>query len=609
MSKQPPKSRLAPSEQAENKKTSKLDVLRHSTSHVLAAAVLEMFPEAKFAIGPAIDDGFYYDFELPRTLIPEDLPLLEEKMKAIIAANHPFEKKMMSFEDAIKHFEKAKQPYKVELINDIAKEQKKKKPALRSSAKRNEGRVMVYKSGPFVDLCSGPHLESTGEIKPDAMKLTKISGAYWRGDEKREQLQRIYGTAFKTKKELKQYLFMLEEAQKRDHRKIGKELDLFSFHNEGRGFAFWHPKGMDLRDALMKPYDKLLNKAGYQTLSTPIMLSEEMWHKSGHWDHYKDNMYFTKIDDEVYAIKPMNCPGTIIIYNTHLHSYREFPLKYAEKGEVHRHEPSGTLSGLFRVRAFRQDDAHIFARDDQIEKEIKDVITLILEFYKFFNFSDVHIELSTRPEKFLGSSKMWDKSEKALERALKNLKLEYKINEGDGAFYGPKIDFHIKDSLGRSWQCGTVQLDFSMPERYNLEYIDKGGEAKRPAMIHRTIMGSIQRFVGILIEHYAGAFPVWLSPVQAVILPISKKYAKYARSVHDQLKENDIRVELDDADESLGKRIANATKQKTPYILVVGEKEEKDDAVAVREREGKKQNVMKVANFIERVKKEIEEKA
>jgi len=573
----------------------KLEILRHSTAHIMAAAVLKFFPEAKFAIGPAIENGFYYDFELPRTLIPEDLALIEAEMKKIIKANFPFEQKQAPAKEALEKFKKLGQKYKVELIEDLMKE--------------GEKQVSLYKLDGFVDLCSGPHKESSGEIDPQAFKLTHISGSYWKGDEKRESLQRIYGTVFENKANLKKHLFALEEAKKRDHKKLGKQLELFTFHKEGPGFAFWHPKGMTLRSALMKPYEKLLKKAGYQTLSTPIILNEEMWRKSGHWDNYKDNMYFTKIDDKDFAIKPMNCPGTIIIYKSRPHSYREFPIKYDEKGEVHRHEPSGTLNGLFRVRAFRQDDAHIFTQESQIEKEIKDVIKLILDFYKFFDFKEVNIELSTRPEKSIGSDEIWEQSEKILKRVLESSKLNYDLNEGDGAFYGPKIDFHIKDSLGRSWQCGTVQLDFAMPERYELEYVDKDGKIKRPVMIHRTIMGSIQRFVGILIEHYGGAFPTWLAPVQVALLPVSEKFEKYSKKVEEALQKEGIRIESPSPENSLGKRIAESTELKIPYILIMGEKEEKEETVTVRKRGQKEQETLEIEDFVKMIKKEIEKKA
>jgi threonyl-tRNA synthetase len=572
----------------------KIEILRHSTSHVLAAAVLEMFPEAKFAIGPAIENGFYYDFDLPRTLIPEDLEILEEKMRAIIKANHQFERAEISIAEARTDFEKLGQYYKVELINDLAE--------------KGSEKVSVYKSGPFVDLCSGPHLDSTGEISADGFKLTKISGAYWRGDEKNKQLQRIYGVAFASKVELKDYLHMLEEAEKRNHVKLGKELRLFSTHLEGPGFPFIHPKGMLIWNELIGYWKEEHTKEGYQEISTPIILNKALWEKSGHWDHYKDNMYFTKIDDADYAVKPMNCPGGILVYKSDLHSYKEFPLKLAEIGLVHRHELSGTLNGLFRVRMFRQDDAHIYCMENQIKDEIKKLIGLIDRIYGTFGLS-YHMELSTRPENSTGTDEMWKTAENSLKEALAEIKADYKLNPGDGAFYGPKIDFHIKDAIGRTWQCGTIQLDFSMPERFELTYIGEDGKEHRPVMLHRVIYGAVERFMGILIEHYAGAFPTWLSPVQVMIIPISEKFNDYARSMETQFIASDVRASIDDSNESLGKRIRLAEKQKIPYILVVGEKEMTDGTVAIRKRgEEKKQEILKVPEFLEKVRIEIEEK-
>ncbi|HRZ95122.1 MAG TPA: threonine--tRNA ligase [Candidatus Moranbacteria bacterium] len=570
-----------------------LEILRHSASHVLAAAVLEMFPEARFGIGPAIENGFYYDFDLPRTLIPEDLPLLEEKMKAIIKANHPFERAEISAKEALDDFKKLGQDYKVELIKDLENEGEKK--------------VSVYKTGVFVDLCTGPHLDSTGEIPADAMKLTKISGAYWKGDEKNKMLQRIYGVAFENQKELENYLKMLEEAEKRNHVKLGKQLKLFSIHPEGPGFPFFHPKGMIIWNELIKYWQEEHEKEGYQEINTPIILKKELWEKSGHWDHYKDSMYFTKIDAIDYAVKPMNCPGGILIYKSDLHSYKELPLKLAEIGLVHRHELSGTLNGLFRVRMFRQDDAHIYCTESQIGEEVMKLIKLIDRIYKTFGLS-YHIELSTRPLKSTGTDKMWKTAEKALGDALDKMKIDYKLNPGDGAFYGPKIDFHIKDAIGRTWQCGTIQLDFSMPERFKLSYIGEDGKEHRPVMLHRVIYGAVERFMGILIEHYAGAFPVWLSPVQVMLIPVSEKFKKYAHSVETQFIASNIRIKVDDSDETLGKHIAEAEKQKIPYMVVVGEKEEKDNLVAIRTRGEKKQETMKIDEFIEKIRKEIDEK-
>jgi len=571
-----------------------LEIIRHSASHVLALAVLEMFPETKFAIGPAIENGFYYDFDLPRTLIPEDLIILEEKMRAIIKANYQFERAEISIDKALQDFEKLGQYYKIELIRDLAKNGNEK--------------VSVYKSGPFVDLCSGPHLDSTGEIPADGFKLTKISGAYWRGDEKNKMLQRIYGVAFNDKKELKNYLSMLEEAEKRNHIKLGKELKLFSTHAEGPGFPFFHPKGMIVWNELINYWKEEHTKEAYQEISTPIILNRTLWEKSGHWEHYKENMYFTKIDEIDYAIKPMNCPGGILVYKSDLHSYKELPLKLAEIGLVHRHELSGTLNGLFRVRMFHQDDAHIYCMENQIKQEIKKLINLIDRMYKKFGLS-YHLELSTRPKNSTGTDKMWETAENALKEALQEIKVDYKINPEDGAFYGPKIDFHIKDAIGRTWQCGTIQVDFAMPERFELSYIGEDGKEHRPVMLHRVIYGAMERFMGILIEHYAGAFPVWLSPVQAIILPVSEKFNSYAQKIFSQLLENNIRVEISDESESLGKRIRRAEKQKIPYMLVVGEKEEKEKKITIRYRGEKEQKTMQVNKFMEKIIVEIKERS
>ncbi|OGI28795.1 MAG: threonine--tRNA ligase [Candidatus Moranbacteria bacterium RIFOXYA12_FULL_44_15] len=581
----------------------KLEILRHSTSHVLAAAVLEMFPEAKLAIGPAIENGFYYDFDLPRTLIPEDLEILEDKMKEIIKKNYPFEKAEISIEEALKDFKKAGQDYKIELIKDLKEE--------------GETKVFIYKSGSLVDLCHGPHLDSTGEINSDAFKLTKISGAYWKGNEKNKMLQRIYGVAFESKEELDEYLQMMGEAEKRNHVKLGRELKLFSTHAEGPGFPFFHPNGMIIWNTLIDYWREEHAREGYQEISTPIILNKALWEKSGHWDHYKDNMYFTKIDDEDYAVKPMNCPGGILVYKSDMHSYKELPLKLAEIGLVHRHELSGTLNGLFRVRMFRQDDAHIYCMESQIKDEITKLISLIDRMYKTFGLS-YHMELSTRPENSTGTAEMWNNAEQALKGALEGIGADYKLNPGDGAFYGPKIDFHIKDAIGRTWQCGTIQLDFSMPERFELSYIGEDGKEHRPVMLHRVIYGAVERFMGILIEHFAGAFPLWLSPVQVVILPVSEKFKDYAASVGARFIEPGIRFEIDDSDESLGKRIRAAKMQKIPYILVVGEKEVSANSVAVNARDDEKpadakamagkQETMKVEEFLNKIKKEIDEK-
>jgi len=574
----------------------KIEILRHSTSHVLATAVLEMFPEAKFAIGPAIENGFYYDFDLPRTLIPEDLEILEEKMKSIIKANFPFERKEISLEEALVHFQKANQPYKVELIEDLKKEGAKK--------------VSVYKTNGFIDLCSGPHLESTGEIPTDAFKLTKISGAYWRGDEKNKMLQRIYGVAFGSKKELKEYLTMMEEAEKRDHRKIGKELDLFSFHDVAPGMPFFHPKGVIIYNELKNFWLEVQKDFDYDTILCPSMLDVSVWKKSGHWDHYKDDMYFIAAEkgEKQFALRPMDCPGAILIYNQSLKSYRDLPIRYSEPGLITRKEKSGQLGGLFRVQQFTQDDAHIFVSEDQIEEEIKRVLQLIDRIYTPFDL-EYKAYLSTRPDDFMGDKLIWDKAEQNLKKILGEIYGEnYGLKEKDGAFYGPKIDFQLKDSIGRTWQCATIQLDFQMPLKFNCKYIDDKGKEKTPVLIHRTIMGSFERFMGILIEHYAGAFPVWLSPVQAIILPVSEKFDNYAKSIYAQLATADIRVKLDNESESLGKRIHNAEKQKIPYMLIVGEKESTEKNITVRQRGVKEQYVLKLEKFIEKISKEIAEK-
>ncbi len=576
-----------------SKKSHSIDAKRHSLSHILAQAVLDMFPEAKLGIGPTIENGFYYDFDLPRTLIPEDLPILEKKMKHIIKQNQKFEQYDEPIEDSIKFLKKTKQDYKIELAADLKEEGEKK--------------LSFYKNDSFVDMCKGPHVEMTGQVQIGTFKLDKIAGAYWRGDEKRPMLQRIYGLAFDTKEELDAHLRMMKEAEKRDHRKLGKELDLFSFHEEGVGFPFWHPKGMILRENLIGYWRDVQKKYGYQEVNTPIILREELWHQSGHWDNYKENMYFTKIDEEEYAIKPMNCPGGILIYKNSMHSYREFPLRWGELGLVHRHELSGVLHGLFRVRSFTQDDAHIFCTKDQIKDELKKVLELFTEVYSKFGF-EYRVELSTRPEKYVGDLKTWNNAEKIMKEVVKEIKMEYTINEGDGAFYGSKFDFHLKDCIGRTWQCGTCQLDFSMPERFEMEYINEKGEKDRPVMIHRTVLGSLERFIGILTEHFAGAFPAWLAPVQVVIIPVADAHEKYAEELRQKLDDANIRVEIMTADETLGKRIRLAEKQKIPYMLVVGDSEKKGKSVNVRNFHTKEQKSLKVDSFMKRILEEIKER-
>jgi len=575
----------------------KLNILRHSASHVLAAAVLEMFPEAKFGIGPTIEDGFYYDFDLPRTLIPEDLPILEEKMRAIIKQNFPFEKKEIDVKKASDLFKKAKQAYKVELIKDLVKIEKAKK-------------VTIYKTGPFVDLCRGPHIDSTGEIKPDAFRLLKIAGAYWRGSEKNKMLQRIYGTAFETKKELGEYLHRLEEAEKRDHRKLGEELDLYSFPEmTGGGLPVWHPKGSIVRKTIENFWKDEHEKRGYSLVYSPHIGNINIWIKSGHWDFYRENLYSPiKIDEEEYLLKPMNCPFHIFIYQHQTRSYKDLPIRYAELGTVYRYERSGVLHGLTRVRGFTQDDAHIFCRPDQIKDEILRVIKLAGFMMETFGFKKYKAYLSTRPEKSIGSEENWEKATTALESALKEAKVKYETDPGEGVFYGPKIDIKIEDALGRQWQGPTIQVDFNFPERFELYYIDEKGAKKQPVMIHRTVLGSMERFMGVLTEHYAGAFPVWLAPEQVWILPIGSRHEEYAFRVADILKAENIRMAVKNENETIGKKIRDGELQKIPYLLVVGDKEIAADSVAVRERGKGDLGMIKLEQFTEKIKKEIKEK-
>lgn len=563
-----------------------VEIMRHSCAHVMAQAVLEMFPEAKLAIGPDIENGFYYDFELPRTLIPEDLPLIEKKMKHIVKQAQKFEQKVVLIADALKVTKKAGQDYKVELIKDLKAEGEKKVSFYENLDAKGDIT--------FVDMCKGPHTEHTGQV--GNFKLTKIAGAYWKGDEKNKMLQRIYGVCFEKKEELAEHLKFLEEAKKRDHRRLGKDLDLFSFHEEAPGVPFWHAKGTLLLSKLRRYWYEVHREYRYDVVSTPIILNENIWHQSGHWDNYKENMYFTEIDETGFAVKPMNCPGGMLVYKTRRHSYRDLPIRSGEFGLVHRHEKSGVLHGLFRVRAFTQDDAHIYCREDQVKDELKKVMEIEDKMYKFFGFS-YYVELSTRPEKSIGSDEIWELSENILKEVLDESGLDYQINEGDGAFYGPKIDYHLKDCLGRTWQCGTIQLDFSMPERFDLEYTGEDGKMHRPIMIHRTIYGSLERFVGILIEHYGGAFPVWLAPVQVRVLPVSEKFMDYADEVYQELYDADVRVEIDRSDESLGKKIRNAELQKIPYMIVIGEKEVKGKKIAVRDYSTKEQKDMKVSDL------------
>jgi len=562
-----------------------IEVIRHSLSHVLAAAVMEMFPEAKLGIGPAIDNGFYYDFDLPRTLIPEDLPLIEEKMRQMIARNEKFERVEIAGDEAIKQL--ADQHYKHELIKDLGDE-----------------KISMYQTGDFVDLCKGPHVDSTADLKPSGWKLDKIAGAYWKGSEKNKMLQRIYALAFESQDKLAEFLQNREEAEKRDHRKIGQELDLFSFHPEGPGFPFWHPKGMVLWNNLLDWWRQEHYAAGYQEIKTPIILARELWEQSGHWDHYKDNMYFTKIDERDFAVKPMNCPGSILYYKEKMHSYKELPMRLAEVGLVHRHEMAGVLHGLMRVRSFHQDDAHMYCMPTQIEDEVNGVINLIDKMYSRLGLK-YHLELSTQPlEGSIGSDEVWEKAELALKSVLENRKVDFKLNEGDGAFYGPKIDFHIEDAIGRTWQTATIQLDFSMPERFGLTYIDDNGDEQQPVMIHRVVFGAVERFIGILLEHTAGVLPVWLAPVQAVILPISDKHGSYANDIVKDLKDAGIRAEVDARSESVGRKIRDNEMQKIPYMLIVGDKEIEAKKVAVRKYgEGDKGQV-ELKNIIDDIKEE-----
>lgn len=572
----------------------KNEILKHSTAHILAAAVLEMFPETKFGIGPAIEDGFYYDFELPRTLIPEDLEILEEKMRNIIKENYFFERKDISVEEALEHFTKLNQTYKIELINDLKNE--------------GEATVSIYKSGHFTDLCRGPHIKSTKEINHQAFKLTKISGAYWKANENNIQMQRIYGVVFSDKKELKEYLKQQEEAKLRDHRKIGKELDLFSFHDVAPGMPFFHPRGTIVYNELKKFWLETQKEFEYETILCPSMLDVSIWKKSGHWDHYKDDMYFVSAgeDEKQFALRPMDCPGAILIYNNSLRSYRDLPLRYAEPGLITRKEKSGQLGGLLRVQQFTQDDAHIFIGEDQIEEEIKKVVQLVDKIYKPFGL-EYKAFLSTRPDDSMGEISTWEKAETSLKKILEELYGEnYGLKEKDGAFYGPKIDFQLRDAIGRTWQCATIQLDFQMPLNFNCKYIDKDGKEKTPVLIHRTIMGSFERFMGILIEHYAGAFPTWLSPVQISIVTVSEKFNDYAEEVRTKLIEKGIRANLNLKDESLGKRIREEEKMKVPHILIIGEKEVADKTVTVRSRGVKEQKTLGVEEFVNQIAEEID---
>ena len=563
--------------------------LRHTASHILAQAVKRLWPEAKLAIGPAIDKGFYYDIDLEQNLTPEDLGKIEKEMSRIVKENLPITKSVMSRQEAIEFFKSKYEDYKVELIQDLPE----------------DAVISCYSQGDFIDLCAGPHVASTGKVK--AFKLQSIAGAYWRGDEKNKMLQRIYGTAFEKKEELDAYLHMLEEAAKRDHRKLGKELGLFVIKEEGPGFPFFLPKGMALRNELENFWREVHHEFEYEEIRTPIILNKQLWETSGHWFHYRENMYTTIIDEEEYAIKPMNCPGGILVYQNEMHSYRDFPLRYAELGLVHRHELSGALHGLFRVRAFTQDDAHVFMLPDQMQSELMKVIELFDRIYSQFGLK-YHVELSTKPDNAMGDDAIWEAATEALRNAIEAKGIPYVINPGDGAFYGPKLDYHIEDSLGRTWQCGTIQLDMNLPERFQIDYVGEDGQKHRPIMIHRACFGSMERFIGILTEHYAGAFPTWMAPVQVKILPISEKHVEYAEKLAKQMHRDYVRVEVDDRSEKIGYKIRQAQMAKVPYMLVVGDKEVEEGTVNVRKHGGDELGSVPFEEFFNSIKIEIKER-
>ncbi len=564
-----------------------LFTLRHTASHVMAQAIQHLFPGVKFAIGPAIDEGFYYDLDSDHVFSQEDFAAIEKEMSKIAKENIPLVKKVLPRDEALQYFKDKGQDYKVMLIEDLPEEET----------------ISLYEQGDFTDLCAGPHLKSTGKVK--TFKLMTVAGAYWRGDSKNKMLQRIYATAFFSKEDLDHYLFVRAEAEKRDHRKLGKQLDLFSFHEEGPGFPFFHPKGMILRNKLMDYERELFKEFGYVEIMTPVILSKKLWLQSGHWDHYKENMYFTQIDDEDYAIKPMNCPGGILFFKTQQRSYRDLPMRVGEFGLVHRHELKGALHGLFRVRCFTQDDAHIFMTQEQMKDEVIKCMAMYQKMYGVFGL-EYHVELSTRPENSMGSDELWEISTNALREAIETAGVPYQINEGDGAFYGPKLDFHVQDSLGRTWQCGTIQMDMQLPERFDVNYIGEDGEKHRAVMLHRAGYGSLERFIGILIEHYAGAFPTWIAPVQAKIIPVTDKNLEYAKSVAAAMSESDIRVEVEEANETLGYKIRKAQMEKVPYMIIVGDQEMKGHTISVRSRKngdlGSQSLPMFVANLIREIK-------
>ncbi|WP_299143850.1 threonine--tRNA ligase [uncultured Dialister sp.] len=563
-----------------------LFTLRHTASHVMAQAIQHLFPGTKFAIGPAIDDGFYYDLDSAHVFSQEDFAAIEKEMAKIAKENIPLVKKVVSRDEALKFFQDKGQDYKVMLINDLPE----------------DAEISMYEQGDFTDLCAGPHMRSTGKVK--VFKIMTVAGAYWRGDSKNKMLQRIYATAFFKKEDLDHFLFVRAEAEKRDHRKLGKQLDLFSFHDEGPGFPFFHPKGMVLRNMLMDYERELFKEFGYVEIMTPVILSKQLWIQSGHWDHYKENMYFTKIDDEDYAIKPMNCPGGILYFKTQQRSYRDLPMRVGEFGLVHRHELRGALHGLFRVRCFTQDDAHIFMTQDQMKEEVIKCMAMYKKMYGVFGL-EYHVELSTRPENSMGSDELWEISTNALREAIEKTGVPYQINEGDGAFYGPKLDFHVQDSLGRTWQCGTIQMDMQLPERFDVNYVGEDGEKHRAVMLHRAGYGSLERFIGILIEHFGGAFPTWIAPVQVKVIPVTEKHLEYAKSVAKTLSESNIRVEVEEANETLGYKIRKAQMEKVPYMLIVGDKEVESHTVSIRSRKEGDRGSMMVPMFIANLIREI----
>ena len=564
-----------------------IETLNHSTSHIMASAISRIYPGARFAIGPSIKDGFYYDFDIDENISINDLKNIEDEMKKIISSNTVFKKEKISKKQALEIFKD--NPYKIEIIQDLKDEN-----------------ISIYRTGDFVDLCSGPHITNTSKVT--AFKLLSIAGAYWRGSEENKMLVRIYGTAFFSKDDLKKYLDRIERARLSDHRKIGKDLDLFSFHDEAPGFPFWHPKGVVLRNTVIDYWRKIHVESGYKEIQTPIILNNALWKTSGHWDHYKDNMYFINIEGSDFAVKPMNCPGAILVYKTHQHSYKEFPLRYAELGLVHRHEKSGVLHGLFRVRNFTQDDAHIFTNGEYLGSEITNIIKMVNNIYEVFGFKDYHLELSTRPADRIGTDAMWDEAELQLEKAMKENGLDYKINPGDGAFYGPKIDFHIKDALERTWQCATIQLDFAMPELFDLYYMGEDNQKHRPIMLHRVVLGSLERFIGILIENYGGNLPLWLAPVQVIILPISDKVSEYAENIFNSLRKEGLRAEIDSRVESLDKKIRNAELGKIPAMIIIGEKEKESGTVSLRKKSGGDIRGIELKELVSMIKENMDER-